>query len=424
MKPSNKLSPESMIARYGRVRAATVAASVPLSPEDMVVQSMPDASPTKWHLAHTTWFFETFLLAHFSGYKRFDPNFDFLFNSYYEAVGPRIPRSKRGLLTRPSVEEIFAYRRHVDAAMADALPALPHLIPLLELGINHEQQHLELLFTDIKHAFGQNPSRPAYRTDIQFCAESALPLRWREFDSGLHEVGQADEGFAFDNERPRNRVFLEAFALASRSTTCGEYLAFMEDGGYKRPELWLSDGWQAVQTHAWDAPLYWERHGSCWNTFTLAGMRPVAENEAVCHLSLYEADAFARWSKARLPTEFELEVACGLHESDLEHCDQPRHLHPGTPVGAPFGEVWHWTQSSYSAYPGYEVAAGAIGEYNGKFMCNQMVLRGGSCLTPPSHWRPTYRNFFSPETRWQYTGLRLARSLRSAEHVVRISATT
>jgi ergothioneine biosynthesis protein EgtB len=421
--------PGELLIRYGQVRSAVESACRPLSAEDMQVQSMPDASPAKWHLAHTTWFFETFVLSDpaFGNYKSFHPDFNFLFNSYYEAVGARHPRPKRGLLTRPTVDEVFRYRKHVDHAIGEQLERLndtdfARLRRVIELGINHEQQHLELLFTDIKHAFAQNPLKPAYRQSTPDAPREAIltrsvrsTLNWLSFDAGVYQIGHLDGGFAFDNEGPNHRVFLEPFQLASRLVTCGEYLEFMADGGYGRPELWLSDGWVARQQHQWESPLYWERDQGSWRIFTLDGMRALNPDEPVCHLSLYEADAYSRWAGVRLPTEQEWEVACKDRpvEGNLLETDR---LHP-TPVSTDeslaqvFGDVWEWTQSAYSPYPGYRPAAGALGEYNGKFMCNQMVMRGGSCVTPRTHIRATYRNFFPPEARWQFTGLRLARSI-------------
>jgi ergothioneine biosynthesis protein EgtB len=411
------------LKRFGEVRSATEALCAPLSPEDMAVQSMPDASPAKWHLAHTTWFFETFVLADAAvdDYQPFHPFFTYLFNSYYEAVGPRHPRPQRGLLTRPSAADVLRYRAHVDAAIAGRLPrldeaALARLRPVLELGLNHEQQHQELLLTDIKHAFAQNPLRPAYHELPALPPASVPALHWVEFDASLRRMGHAGNGFAFDNEGPRHRVFLEAFAIAARPVTCGEYLAFVSAGGYDRPKWWLSDGWRARQEHGWTAPLYWERQGTDWTVFTLGGPRPLNESEPVCHVSYYEADAYARWAGARLPTESEWETACAELIADGNLLESGR-LHPAAartddgPLTQMFGDVWEWTQSPYVPYPGYQPPPGALGEYNGKFMCNQMVLRGGSCVTPRSHIRSSYRNFFPPEARWQFTGLRLARSL-------------
>jgi len=413
-------TPTTLLARYRQVRSAMTSACQPLTPEDMGVQSMPDASPAKWHLAHTSWFYETFVLSDpaFDRYEPFDPAFNFLFNSYYEAVGERHPRPKRGLLTRPTAEEVLRYRAHVDAAMAERLPRLKdsdldRLRPIIELGLNHEQQHLELIHTDIKHAFSQNPLRPAYRdlTRPQECPVG--PPQWVGFVAGVRRLGHSSGEVAFDNEVPSHRVFLESFALASRLVTCGEFLAFMADRGYDRPELWLSDGWATKKLNGWEAPLYWERHGDRWSVFTLGGMRPLVESEPVCHVSFYEADAYARWAEARLPTEAEWEVACtempvkgNLLEEDRLH-PTPLTQH-GTPLAQVFGDVWEWTQSPYGPYPGYAPAGGALGEYNGKFMCNQMVLRGGSCVTPRSHMRATYRNFFPPAARWPFCGLRLA----------------
>jgi ergothioneine biosynthesis protein EgtB len=423
-------TPTSLLARYQQARAALNAAARTLSAEDMCVQSMPDASPAKWHLAHTSWFYETFVLSDpaLGRYELFHPSFNYLFNSYYEAVGDRHPRPKRGLLTRPSADEVVRYRAHVDAAMAERLPRLwdadfHRLKLIVELGINHEQQHLELLFTDVKHAFAQNPLRPAYRQGQRLTPDtnhsdtrSTLPnVEWLPFDAAVYQIGHHGDGFAFDNETPQHRVFLEPFALASRLVTCGEYLAFMADGGYQRPDLWLSDGWATRRVQSWDAPLYWEKHADRWHIFTLDGMRLLDETEPVCHVSFYEADAYARWAEARLLTEAEWEMACAdrtpagnLLENDRLH---PAPLASTEKLAQMFGDVWEWTQSPYTSYPGYRPLAGALGEYNGKFMCNQMVLRGGSCVTPRSHIRATYRNFFPPETRWQFSGVRLAKDL-------------
>jgi ergothioneine biosynthesis protein EgtB len=387
--------------------------------EDYGLQSMPDCSPPKWHIAHTTWFFETFVLAdNEPGFRPHHPQFRYLFNSYYEAVGERWPRPARGLLSRPTVAEVYEYRRVVDermVALLDSLDeqALARLETVIELGLNHEQQHQELLLTDLKHAFGLNPLRPAYAPAADAPpAGAASPLRWEEHAHGVREIGFAESGFAFDNESPRHRQFLEGFAIASRPVTAGEYLAFIEDGGYERPDFWLSDGWTARQRNVWSAPLYWERDAGGWAVFTLRGLRPLDPAEPVCHVSYYEADAFARWAGARLPTEFEWEVTARPRDVRGNLLDA-RHFHPAPDDGRGqwFGDVWEWTASPYAAYPGYRPAAGALGEYNGKFMCNQMVLRGGSCATPAGHVRPTYRNFFPPDARWQFSGLRLARDL-------------
>ena len=408
--------------RYAQVRAATQALVAGLTAEDAQVQSMPDASPVKWHLAHTTWFFETFVLQPFApGYRPFDPAFGYLFNSYYEAIGPRHARPRRGLLTRPTLDQVRAYRTHVDAAMAGfidgAAPAVrTEAAPLVGLGLHHEQQHQELILMDIKHAFSCNPLEPAFRERAAEPAASPTPLGWIGFDGGLRQIGHAGEAFAFDNEEPRHKVWLEAFALADRLATAGDYAAFIADGGYRRPELWLSAGWAIVQGEGWTAPLYWrEEAAGDWSVFTLAGRRPIDRAEPVCHLSYYEADAYARWAGARLPTEAEWEVATKDAVAGGGFVDDARlHPAPAGPVqdGAPrqmLGEVWEWTASAYLAYPGFVPAAGAVGEYNGKFMSGQMVLRGGACVTPRDHIRASYRNFFPPEARWAFSGVRLAR---------------
>ncbi len=381
------------VEHFLSVRRLTEQLAAPLSAEDQTVQSMPDASPTKWHLAHTTWFFETFVLGpHAPDYRPFDPAYDYLFNSYYEAVGPRHPRPQRGMITRPGVEEIMTYRRYVSKAMAELLQSGNNRIePIVELGLHHEQQHQELLLMDAKHLLAQNPLRPAYQA-MPAPKPEVSALAWREFEGGLVEIGHDGAGFAFDNEGPRHRVWLEPFALATRPASCGEYLAFIADGGYQRPEFWLSAGWDCVSQREWRAPLYWEKDGDGWQVFTLAGMRPVDPAEPVCHVSGYEAAAFAKWAGKRLPREQEWETGAGAVQ--------------GT------GQVWEWTASPYVAYPGYREPAGAIGEYNGKFMANQMVLRGGCVATPAGHMRTTYRNFFPPDARWMFGGFRLAEDLR------------
>jgi ergothioneine biosynthesis protein EgtB len=405
-------------SRYASVRDLTEVLAAPLSPEDQTVQSMPDVSPTKWHRAHTTWFFETFLLRPDDpGYAPFHPMYEYLFNSYYETVGPRHPRPRRGLLSRPSASEVGEYRRHVDDAMArlldDDLP--PARAALVELGLQHEQQHQELLLMDVKHVLSVNPMRPAYRgrghgRDV--ADRDATPSQWIEHGGGLADVGHDGTGFAFDNELPRHQQHLAGFALADRPVSCGEWLAFVDDGGYRRPEWWLSDGWATVQAEGWEAPLYWERDGATWSVFTLAGPRPVDPAEPVCHVSYYEADAYARWCGARLPTEAEWEVVASKF-APLPGGIDLAVLHPSPPAGGTpgFGEVWEWTASAYLPYPGFTPAPGAVGEYNGKFMVNQHVLRGGSCVTPAGHARPSYRNFFPPAARWPFTGVRLARDL-------------
>jgi ergothioneine biosynthesis protein EgtB len=400
---------DDLLTSYDEVRRLTRSLCEPLTAEDMLVQSMPQASPTKWHLAHTSWFFETFLLAGAADYEPFDPRFGFLFNSYYNALGDRIPRFQRGLLSRPTLDEVMRYRGEVDAAMRRLIASGHADAGRVVLGLHHEQQHQELLLTDIKHAFAANPLRPAYRERPGKLAGIASRADWLAHPGGLVEVGHAKKGFAFDNESPRHQVYLGPFRIASRLVTCGEWLAFQDDRGYERPELWLSDGWDACRDQGWRSPLYWEKREGRWWQFTLQGMRPVREEEPVCHISYFEADAFARWSGARLPTEAEWEVVSAEQSPEGAFLDALM-WHP-TPAGdAPqwFGEAWQWTASPYVGYPGYQPAGGALGEYNGKFMNGQYVLRGGSCLTPRSHFRITYRNFFPPDARWQVSSLRLA----------------
>jgi ergothioneine biosynthesis protein EgtB len=406
-----------LLERYAAVRRATVALAAPLSAEDAMLQSMPDASPAKWHLAHTTWFFETFVLSRAEPpVAPYDPAWGFLFNSYYEAAGPRQPRPERGLLSRPPLDAVLRWRRVVDERMgalfAGATP--DDLLDVVDLGIAHEEQHQELLLTDVKHGFSAQPLRPGYLPrPPEPAGRPAGPFAWIPRDGGVREIGVAGGGFAFDNERPRHRVLLAPHALASRPVTCGEWLAFMDADGYRRADLWLSDGWAAVQRNRWRAPLYWSEEGARWRQFTLGGTRPVDEAEPVAHVSFYEADAYARWAGARLPTEAEWEAAAGGAREEGTFADAGR-LHPAAaPAGEGLrqllGDVWEWTQSAYAPYPGFRPLSGALGEYNGKFMVNQLVLRGGSCVTPRGHVRPSYRNFFQPEARWQFTGLRLAR---------------
>jgi ergothioneine biosynthesis protein EgtB len=412
-------APESLSVAYRRVRSLTTGLCEPLRPEDFVVQSMPDASPAKWHLAHTTWFFEQFLLkSYLPGYRAFNPQYEYLFNSYYESLGPMHPRAERGMLTRPGVNEIYDYREHVDAHMAKLIDTRAdddRVSSLSILGLNHEQQHQELLLTDIKHLFSRNPLLPAYRAST--AAACATPpsstLRFLEIEGGIREIGATGKHFCFDNETPRHRTLVEPFALADRPVVNGEYREFIRAGGYRRPEFWLSDGWAIVKGDRWMRPLYWSE--SLDTEFTLAGEQALHPNAPVCHLSYYEADAFARWAGARLPSEAEWEVAAaGMPlAGNLLNNEQ---LHPRPPSDAPglkqlFGDVWEWTASAYGPYPGFRAAQGALGEYNGKFMCNQLVLRGGSCVTPIDHIRATYRNFFYPHARWQFTGLRLAKDL-------------
>ncbi len=410
----------SLAARFAAVRHATDALAAPLSAEDCALQSMPDASPVKWHLAHTTWFFETFVLAQISpSYVAFDPQFRVLFNSYYNGIGDKHPRPERGLLSRPDLSQVRAYRRHVDDALRALLaePVAPALAGLVVLGLNHEQQHQELILTDLKHLLAANPLKPAYRPRWPLTAVMPCPLAWLPFSGGLGWFGHDQPGFAFDNEGPAHQAFVAPFELASRPVTHGEFAAFIADGGYRRPELWLSLGWDAVQARGWHAPLYWSRRDDtrAFRTFTLHGMADLDAHAPVTHVSYFEADAYARWAGARLPTEYEWELSSrgvAMAGNFMDHGA----LHPlpadggaGAGPAQMYGDVWEWTSSSYAPYPGYRPVEGALGEYNGKFMCNQYVLRGGSCATPAGHVRPTYRNFFPPEARWQFSGIRLAR---------------
>jgi ergothioneine biosynthesis protein EgtB len=404
----------SLLARYLTVRRATERLAEPLAVEDQVVQTMPDVSPTRWHLAHVSWFFETFLLrTHLPEYRPLDPRYGELFNSYYQTLGDPLPQAGRGQLSRPTVAEVMAYRRHVDAAMERLLASEPAaLAPLVELGLAHEEQHQELILTDIKHVLATNPLQPIYRARATEVLGEAQPLAWITFAGGEGEVGASAEGFAFDNERPRHTVRLEPFQLASRPVTCGEYLAFMADGGYARHDLWLSDGWALSRREGWRAPLYWSARDGEWWIYTLTGVGRVAPAEPVSHLSYYEADAYARWAGARLPLEEEWEHAAAGRPVAGHFADEERwHPAPSSEPGLTqlFGDVWEWTASLHAPYPRYAPSPGAVGEYNGKFMANRMVLRGGSCASPPGHLRASYRNFFPPEARWQFSGLRLAR---------------
>ncbi|WP_374570829.1 ergothioneine biosynthesis protein EgtB [Phenylobacterium sp.] len=413
----------SPLERYRAVRKASETLALPLSAEDQAAQSMPDASPTKWHLAHTTWFFETFLLRpNLAGYKVFDTRFAYLFNSYYEALGPRQPRPQRGLLTRPGVSDVMAYRAHVDAAMARLLesPDAEALGDLLDLGLAHEEQHQELILMDVLHLFAQSPLKPAYAPAPAAASADPGPLRYLEFGGGLCEIGHDGPGFAFDNEGPRHKVYLQPYRLADRLVTNGEWLAFIADGGYRRPEFWLSDGWALAQADGWEAPLYWQADGEGgWSAMTLYGLRPLDPHAPVTHVSYYEADAYAAWAGKRLPTEAEWEHAAEglpvrgaflargrLAPAAPYHGSGPRQM---------FGDAWEWTRSAYAAYPGFKAAPGAVGEYNGKFMSGQMVLRGGACVTPDGHVRATYRNFFHPHQRWMFSGVRLADDGPAAE---------
>jgi ergothioneine biosynthesis protein EgtB len=424
---------ESLLARFHQTRDFTNALCANLEPEDFVVQSMPDVSPTKWHVAHTTWFFETFILKKFlSGYRAEVPEYAYLFNSYYNAAGDMHRRDLRGLISRPTVKEAKRYRSsidsHIDNLLSDADENLiAEIEPILILGIHHEQQHQELLITDIKHVFAQNPLYPVFRERKIDSSLRPAPIRFLDFDEATVEIGHDGDGFTYDNEGPAHRALVSAFSLASRPVTNGEYLQFIEDGGYGRAEFWLSLGWMTVNEQRWQAPLYWVKRDGAWWNFTLSGFRPVDEPEPVTHVSYFEADAYANWAGARLPTEFEWERAasdCPIEGNFVENeAFHPRPVEdrqpaclgrqaaslPNSRLHQMFGDVWEWTRSAYSPYPGYRAAPGALGEYNGKFMCNQYVLRGGSCATSRTHIRRTYRNFFQPEKRWQFTGIRLAR---------------
>ncbi len=411
--------------RYATVRQASLRLAAPLSAEDCQVQSMPDASPTKWHLAHITWFFETFILERFEqAFRPFDPAFRDLFNSYYQGLGEPFPRARRGLVTRPTLDEVRRYRADVDERMQSLIGSRPDdaaLAKLIELGLQHEQQHQELILTDIKHALAGNPRSTAYATRWPMASVQPQPTRWFDYAGGLVELGHdaaLDGTFCFDNETPRHRAYTAPFRLASRPVSNGDYLAFIDDGGYTRPELWLSMGWDWVRAGQRKAPLYWSHDGERWLSHTLQGRVEIDPHTPVCHLSYFEADAFARWSDARLPTELEWELAARALKAPLAGANFADRgaLHP-LPQTSPvtdepvqmFGDVWEWTQSAYLPYPGYRPLPGAVGEYNGKFMCNQFVLRGGSCATPSGHVRASYRNFFPPDAQWQFSGLRLAK---------------
>jgi ergothioneine biosynthesis protein EgtB len=435
--PTSQSRVESLRHRFHQIRKFTNALCVDLEPEDCVVQSMPDVSPTKWHLAHTTWFFETFILKKFvPGYRAEIPEYAYLFNSYYNAAGDMHRRDLRGLISRPTVNEALRYRTSIDSNVDELLSnpdesLLDEIEPLLVLGIHHEQQHQELLITDIKHVLAQNPLYPVFRVGRDGAlrrpdAAARRPYQFVDFEKITAEIGHEGDGFSYDNEGPRHQALVPAFSLATRPVTNGEYIAFIEENGYNRSEFWLSLGWITVNEQRWNAPLYWIKRDGAWWNFTLSGLRPVVESEPVTHVSYFEADAYANWAAARLPTEFEWEraaLSCPVEgnfvEAELFHPNpalrQAGSLSAETgkmPVlQQMFGDVWEWTRSAYSPYPGYRAAPGALGEYNGKFMCNQYVLRGGSCATSRTHIRRTYRNFFQPEKRWQFTGIRLARDL-------------
>lgn len=422
--PVEAYTASTVSARYQAVRVLSEKLCEPLAIEDYIVQTMNDVSPTKWHLAHTSWFFETFILEpYLEGYRPFHPQFAYLFNSYYIQAGERHCRDKRGYLSRPTVKEVFAYRAYVNEHMVRLIETADGakqatIQPLIEIGLHHEQQHQELLLTDIKHVLSVNPLRPVYRDMILPTASVPPAFNWVDIEEGIYEVGHVGDGFHYDNEGPRHRVFLEPFQFGNRLVTNGEFLAFMEDGGYQRPELWLSQGWGTVLENEWSEPFYWEKHDDQWMTFTLSGMQPVDRHAPVTHVSYFEADAYARWACARLPTEQEWEVAAQGVPIQGNFVDN-EHYHPVALQGESpegklyqmYGDVWEWTRSQYSPYPGYEPASGALGEYNGKFMCNQFVLRGGSCATSLNHIRPTYRNFFPPDATWQFMGIRLAKDV-------------
>jgi len=412
-----RVSSPSELERYRAVRAQSMALVSTLSDADATAQSMPDASPAKWHLAHTSWFFEEFMLAPIFGDKiRFHDRFSFLFNSYYDAVGTRHERPKRGLLTRPSLDEVFAYRRHVDAQMESLIRDHSEALDLLDLGLAHEQQHQELLLTDILHLFAQNPLQPALKPDVnlQTANLEAAPLVWNTFDGVVTEIGHDGETFAFDCETPLHPIIVRPFELASRAVTNGEWLSFMKAGGYESPQYWLSDGFARAQAEAWQAPLYWHKRDDQWHTMTLSGPQRVNLEAPVTHISFYEADAYATWADARLPTEQEWEIAA-RETAPMGTFAGAGYYQPQVQTAADqnyyFGDVWEWTASPFTPYPGFTVASGAVGEYNGKFMSGQMVLRGGSSATADDHIRATYRNFFHPEKRWQFSGLRLARDI-------------
>jgi len=417
-------SKQYFVEQYQKVRRFTEQLCEPLVTEDYVIQSMPDVSPTKWHLAHVSWFFETFLLGSaVPDYKSLHPQYAYLFNSYYNTIGERHCRPKRGLISRPTVEETYQYRRYVDEHVLDLLEKidekrLAELAPIITLGLHHEQQHQELIVTDVKHVLSCNPLYPTYKARVPTPVSSVPPLEWVFFPEGIHWIGHEGDGFAYDNEGPRHRQFIQSFQLASRLATNGEYLEFMEDGGYENPLLWLSEGWNTVRAEEWKAPLYWEHRDGQWWVMTLNGLREVDKAEPVCHVSYFEADAYARWAEARLPTEAEWEVAArdvpvegNFVDNGLFHPAPLNAFTIGGKLAQMYGDVWEWTQSSYSPYPNFKPGPGAIGEYNGKFMCNQYVLRGGSCATSLSHIRSTYRNFFPANAQWQFMGIRLAREV-------------
>ena len=412
---------EKLLNEYKKVRKFSYKLATPLSTEDYVVQSMPDVSPTKWHLAHTSWFFEAFVLSKVgSKYKSLHPQYNFLFNSYYVQAGERHCRPKRGLISRPTVDEVYDYRSYVDKSMNSLFKNLDdkkfaEIAPVIEIGIHHEQQHQELVLTDIKHVFSQNPLYPIYKEGKKTSKKIPKARRsWIDFEGGVYEIGNNGQNFGYDNEFPSHKTYIESFSLSSKLVTNAEYIEFIDDDAYLKPELWLSDGWNVVSTSGWSAPLYWEKIDGKWYNFTLCGFNEVKMNEPVCHISFYEAEAYARWAGVRLPSEFEWEIASGNLKINGNFIDS-ENFHPlplendNGNLNQMYGDVWEWTRSPYSPYPGYKTPPGALGEYNGKFMCNQMVLRGGSCATSKSHIRNCYRNFFPPDARWQFMGIRLAK---------------
>jgi ergothioneine biosynthesis protein EgtB len=413
-----------LVDRFTQVRLFTNKLCEPLETEDYVIQSMPDVSPTKWHLAHTSWFFEAFVLKKANpDYQSMHPLYSYLFNSYYIQAGDRWFRPNRGILSRPTVKEIFEYRNYVNEHVQNFIEKsseenFNEFAPVIEIGLNHEQQHQELLLTDIKHVLSFNPLHPVYSKRMITNTNLIREVKWIDFQEGIYEIGYDGKEFCYDNETPVHKQFLNSFSLADRLITNTEYIEFIEDGGYTKPLLWLSDGWAVVENEKWKAPLYWEKREGEWYNFTLNGFRKVNPDEPVCHVSHYEADAFASWKGKRLPTEAEWEVAANSQKIDGNFVDD-KQFHPvplkeneSNKLKQMFGDVWEWTQSAYLPYPGYKTLPGALGEYNGKFMSGQMVLRGGSCATSKSHIRKTYRNFFHPHSRWQFTGIRLAKDIK------------
>lgn len=409
-------SREQMIAEFHRVRQFTESLCLPLQQDDYQIQSIVQTSPPKWHIAHVSWFFEAFVLDHFkTNYKPFHPQFDYIFNSYYYTHGMMHPRPKRGLLSRPTVGEVYQYRAHVNQQMRQLMESVVEeeweaLAFRIILGLNHEEQHQELLLMDVKHNFWSNPLKPSYRDDLKSMPAGTRETRWVEQPGGVHSIGHSLEGgFAYDNETPQHKVLLSDYRIADRLVTNGEYRAFMDDGGYREPALWLSDGWALLQREGWQHPLYWEQRDGEWMQYTLGGLERLNSHEPVCHLSHYEADAYARWAGKRLPLESELEIVLAQQPVNGNFADAD-HLHPlpAGEAGQWYGDLWTWTASPYAAYPGFKPLAGSMGEYNAKFMSNQMVLKGGCCATPAGHTRASYRNFFYPDERWAFTGLRLA----------------